>query len=197
MTQYALRSDTTAMQFAPDTLIALRSAVNLVNTAEAEVDQLTTIADLDHFLAEEQYSGFRAGTQGELREVRHLRTVFRSLWSAEIDEAVGIVNNILRNARALPQLVKHDDWGYHLHATTHDAPLVDRISTEIALAVMEVIRSGELDRLRVCAAADCQAVLLDLSRNRSKRFCDTGNCANREHVRAYRQRRGGADAMRP
>ncbi|GHD13309.1 CGNR zinc finger domain-containing protein [Zhihengliuella salsuginis] len=185
------------MQFAPDTLIALRSAVNLVNTSEVEVDQLKTVADLDHFLAQEQYSGFRAGTQGELREVRHLRTVFRSLWTAGVDDAVEIVNNILRNARALPQLVKHDDWDYHLHATTHDAPLADRISTEIALAVMDVVRSGELDRLRTCAAADCTAVLLDLSRNRSKRFCDTGNCANREHVRAYRQRRAGTGANRP
>ena len=31
-------------------------------------------------------------------------------------------------------------------------------------------------------------VLVDLSKNRSRRFCDTGNCGNRQHVAAYRER---------
>jgi predicted RNA-binding Zn ribbon-like protein len=30
---------------------------------------------------------------------------------------------------------------------------------------------------------------MDLSRNRSRIFCDTGNCGNRQHVAAYRERR--------
>ena len=34
-----------------------------------------------------------------------------------------------------------------------------------------------------------EAVLTDLSRNRSRVFCDTGNCGNRQHVAAYRERR--------
>ena len=63
------------------------------------------------------------------------------------------------------------------------------MAVEAAMALVDVLRSGELSRLRACAAEDCEAVLLDLSRNRSKRYCDTGNCANREHVRAYRQRK--------
>ena len=41
---------------------------------------------------------------------------------------------------------------------------------------------------RICAAPDCQAVLVDLSKNRSRRYCDTGNCGNRQHVAAYRER---------
>ena len=54
----------------------------------------------------------------------------------------------------------------------------------------DLIRGGELRRLKVCAAPDCDAVLFDVSRNRSKIFCDTGNCGNRQHVAAYRERRG-------
>jgi predicted RNA-binding Zn ribbon-like protein len=46
-----------------------------------------------------------------------------------------------------------------------------------------------LRRLKICAASDCEAVLIDLSRNRSGKFCDTGNCGNRQHVAAYRERR--------
>ncbi|MDT4918514.1 MAG: hypothetical protein QOH89_3214, partial [Pseudonocardiales bacterium] len=51
----------------------------------------------------------------------------------------------------------------------------------------DVIRGDELDRLRVCAASDCEDVLIDLSKNRSRRFCDSG-CGNRANVAAYRAR---------
>jgi predicted RNA-binding Zn ribbon-like protein len=59
----------------------------------------------------------------------------------------------------------------------------------VADALADLIRVGELRRLKICAAPDCQAVLIDLSRNRSRIFCDTGNCGNPQHVAAYRQRR--------
>ena len=40
----------------------------------------------------------------------------------------------------------------------------------------------------LCAAPDCDFVVIDLSRNRSRRFCDSG-CGNRANVAAYRARR--------
>ena len=46
----------------------------------------------------------------------------------------------------------------------------------------------ELARLRVCAADDCEDVVVDLSKNRSKRYCD-GTCGNRANVAAYRARK--------
>ena len=49
--------------------------------------------------------------------------------------------------------------------------------------------AGEHDRLQTCAAPDCNRVLVDLSRNRSKRYCDSRTCGNRLHVAAYRARR--------
>jgi predicted RNA-binding Zn ribbon-like protein len=35
-------------------------------------------------------------------------------------------------------------------------------------------------------------VLVDLSRNRSKRYCDSRTCGNRLHVAAYRERQRAA-----
>ncbi|WP_149957409.1 CGNR zinc finger domain-containing protein [Zafaria cholistanensis] len=181
------------MSFAPDTKVALRSMVNLINTAGGTgADQLRTLGDLDSFLDREGFTGSRAHSEGELRAVRQLRNRLRAIWTFSEDDAVRAVNDILRAARALPQLVRHDHWDYHLHATTSEAPLEERMAVEAAMALVDVIRSRELDRLRVCAAPDCGAAVLDLSRNRSKRYCDTGNCGNREHVRAYRQRRSSA-----
>ena len=67
----------------------------------------------------------------------------------------------------------------------------------MAMALADLIRGGELRRLKICAAPDCDAVLVDLSRNRSRIFCDTGNCGNRQHVAAYRERQaaGGPRAQ--
>ena len=78
------------------------------------------------------------------------------------------MNTLLRDANALPQLVKHDDWDYHIHATSPDVPLADRMAVDVAMAVADVIRSGEFGRLLVCAADDCEDVVIDLSKNRSR-----------------------------
>jgi predicted RNA-binding Zn ribbon-like protein len=68
------------------------------------------------------------------------------------------------------------------------------MGAEAAMALVDVLRGQDLHRLRLCAASGCDAVLVDLSRNSSKRFCDTGNCANRTHVAAHRaRRRAGGD----
>jgi predicted RNA-binding Zn ribbon-like protein len=63
---------------------------------------------------------------------------------------------------------------------------------EVAMAWVDVLRQGERARTKRCAADDCEAVLVDLSRNRSKRFCDVGNCGNRMNVRAFRARNASA-----
>lgn len=177
------------MLFAPDTEVALRSVVNLVNTAANGEEALATPADLDAFLVAEQFSGSRTHDAAELRSIKRLRSELAALWAAEENTAAKSVNKLLADAKALPQLVKHDHWDWHLHATTPEAPLADRMGTEAAMAIIDVIRSKEMDRMRVCAADDCDAILLDLSRNRSKLYCDTGNCANRAHVAAYRKRK--------
>jgi predicted RNA-binding Zn ribbon-like protein len=155
------------------------------------VDGLATVSDLDEFLHAWRWSGSRAGDDAELAAVRALRPTLERMWRVGEDEAVSIVNDLLREYHALPQLVDHDGWGYHVHATPQDAPLAARVAVEAAMAFVDVIRGGQLDRLRTCAADDCQDVHVDLSKNRSRRFCSTG-CANRTNVAAYRARKAGA-----
>ncbi|MBT2597343.1 CGNR zinc finger domain-containing protein [Arthrobacter sp. ISL-72] len=180
------------MVFAPDTEVALRTVAALINSAANGEEHLATIGDLDRFLAAEGFSGARTRDAAELASVYRLRSQLAELWTMDEDSAVETVNRLLRDANALPQLMKHDEWDWHLHATTREAPLADRMSTEAAMALADVIRSKEMDRMLVCAAEDCDAVVLDLSRNRSKRYCDTGNCANRAHVAAYRARKAAS-----
>ena len=83
--------------------------------------------------------------------------------------------------------MRHDDQDWHLHVVNPERPLAERIAAESSMAMIDVIRAGEVSRLGVCAQDDCQNIVLDLSRNRSKIFCGT-NCSNRAAVAAYRAR---------
>lgn len=177
------------MLFAHDTDVALTAAAALVNSAHGE-DDLVDVDALDTFTATWGWTGARTRDRAELDAVRALRPQLERLWSVEVDEAVEIVNRLLRDAQALPQLVRHDDWGYHIHATPADAPLAQRMAVEAAMAFTDVIRMGEMRRLSVCAAPDCGDVYVDVSKNRSRRFCDV-TCANRVNVAAYRARQRG------
>ena len=173
--------------FAHDTEVALAGAAALVNTEQSAGDELTSPAELDAFVAVWGWTGGRTHDRRELAAVRALRPRLRAVWHADEDGAVEITNGLLREAHALPQLAKHDEWDYHLHATSPDAPLAHRMMVEAAMAFVDVIRMKELDRLRICAADDCEDVVVDLSKNRSRRFCERG-CGNRVAVAAYRAR---------
>ncbi|MEO9153742.1 MAG: CGNR zinc finger domain-containing protein [Lapillicoccus sp.] len=178
------------MLFAHDTEVALQAVVDLVNTmpGKSDVDTLTSADELDDFVTTHEWTGSRTRDARELRAVRRLRPRLRELWFLTEEEAVAEVNALLTEAAALPQLVRHDQWSWHLHATPPEAPLATRMAVEAAMAVVDVIRAEELDRLKLCEADDCDDVLVDLSKNRSRRFCD-GGCGNRANVAAYRARK--------
>ena len=172
--------------FTDDTEEDLACIAALVNTA-GEPDGLPDVHALDEFIRTWQWTGSRTHDEAELRGVRELRPRLRRLWDVDEEGVVEIVNELLREGNALPQLVKHDAWGYHIHATPSEAPLATRMAVDSAMAFIDLVRAGELGRLRICALPGCNNVLVDLSKNKSKRFCDDG-CGNRAAVAAYRAR---------
>ena len=175
--------------FSHDTTVSLHAAAGLVNTGRMRDggDRLATVADLDDFYAAHDYSGTHTRDAAELAAVREVRDGLARLWRVDRDEAVGLVNAMLLAGQALPQLVRHDHWDWHLHAHAPGAALATQIQVETAMAMIDVVRADAFDRLRTCEG--CEAVLVDLSRNSSRRFCDVNNCGNRAHVEAYRARR--------
>jgi predicted RNA-binding Zn ribbon-like protein len=175
--------------FTHDTEDALLAAVALVNSAD-DPDTMTTLERLNAFYDEHEYSGARPRSRADLKSVRAIRGPLRQLLTAERDQAVPLVNAILAEHQALPQLLRHDGLDWHLHAVDFTAPFATRIAVETALAMVDVIRSDEMSRLGICADDDCDGVVLDLSRNRSRRFCSTA-CGNRAAVAAYRARQRG------
>ena len=179
------------MLFTHDTDVSLQATAALVNTGHGD-EGLATPADLRDFVEHWGWTGRFRWDEAELAAVRAIRPRLEALWRSDEDTTATLVNELLREAGALPQLVKHDGWDYHLHAVPSDAELAMRMAVEAAMAVVDVVRLGELARLRVCAASDCEDLLVDLSKNRSRRFC-AGGCGNRTNVAAYRARqRSGA-----
>jgi len=190
--------------FAHDTTAALLLAANLVNSGlrADDDDRLRDVGALEAFLDEHGVEPRPRATPADLAAVRALRPRLRAVWQAagqaqaqgrDQDRLAGLVNRLLDDSGARPRLVDHGGgWGWHLHVTGHDAALGDRIAAQAGFAFADLVRLREADRLRRCEAPGCEAVFVDLSRNRSRRYCDTGNCGNRQHVAAYRERLRGA-----
>ena len=177
------------MPLTHDTAEALQAAVDLVNSGE-EPDTLTSQERVDAWYAKHRYTGRRDRDAAELADLRGVRPILRDLLTADRDRAAALVNAMLAEANAVPQLVRHGDIDWHLHAVSSDEPLVRRVVVETAMAVSDLVRSDEMTRLAVCADDTCGGIVLDLTRNRSRRFCST-TCANRNAVAAYRARSRG------
>jgi predicted RNA-binding Zn ribbon-like protein len=179
------------LHFAPDTEAFLLFATDLANTVAGATksghDELVTSAQVTSMFITYGFTGRLDQTDAELSDVRATRTLLRRIWTLTRDDAAAEVNTMLRSALARPQLSRHDGIDWHLHATDPEASLAERIRLEAALAFVDVIRTAENERLRACEAPDCHGVLIDLSRNGSKRFCSV-RCGNRMNMVAFRQR---------
>jgi predicted RNA-binding Zn ribbon-like protein len=128
-------------------------------------------------------------TKDDLAAVRRLRDRLAAIFTAGDDaDAVRLVNDLVADARTTPRLTDHDGWPLHIHYYAPGARLAEHLAADCGMALAFVLAAGERQRLAVCAAPDCERVLIDLSRNRSKRYCDSRTCGNRLHVAAYRAR---------
>jgi predicted RNA-binding Zn ribbon-like protein len=182
--------------FSHDTEQALGTLVRLVNTLPepgSQVDEMETVEDLNKFVHEREFSGVQDLDETDLDEVRALRHLFAPVFSTSSDaEAATMINAIIARGTSTPRLTNHDGHPWHIHYSRDGASLSCRITVECGIALAHVISAGERERLRRCEAPDCDAALIDLSRNRSKRYCDARTCGNRLHVAAYRERRRAA-----
>ncbi len=168
----------------------LRAAVELVNSRYSnprDVDRMATPEALDAWFEEHSYSYAPRATPALVAEVTELRAALHALFTSTRDDAVETVNTWLAEANALPRLVRHDHLDWHIHAEPPGSSIPVQVRVETAMAMIDVIRSDEMSRLAVCEDEHCEGIVLDLSRNRSRRYCSTA-CSNRAAVAAYRAR---------
>ena len=185
------------MTFTHDVEHSLATIVDLVNTDPqgGGEDLLAGIDDLEEFVDAHRISETGRLTDDDLDSVRALRPALRAVFSASSPaEAASLIKAIIGDAVVSPRLTDHDGYDWHLHYFAPGASLTEHLAVDGGMALAHVLVAGELERLQVCDAPDCDRVLVDLSRNRSKRYCDSRTCGNRLHVAAYRERRRAAVA---
>ncbi|MFI5620082.1 CGNR zinc finger domain-containing protein [Streptomyces sp. NPDC051567] len=185
------------MQIPHDTRRALDVVVALVNTA-AEPDQPDGLADigaLRGFVHEHAISDVGELGARDLAGVRTVRATFAQVFAApNARVAASLVNDLVATAGTTPQLTDHDGYHWHVHYFAPGASVGDHLAADGGMALAFIVVSGEQERLRRCEAPDCRRAFVDLSRNRSRRYCSSRTCGNRLHVAAYRARRKEAGA---
>ncbi|MCZ4121909.1 CGNR zinc finger domain-containing protein [Streptomyces sp. H39-S7] len=119
---------------------------------------------------------------------RRLREVFEAVAGDRMDDAVTVLNELLRSNGARPQLdrVEGEPWQVHFHGA--DDSLAVGWSAGCATGLAMVIGGDLAGRLGICQAARCDRVYVDTSRNAARQFCSTA-CQNRSKAAAFRARR--------
>jgi predicted RNA-binding Zn ribbon-like protein len=177
--------------FTHDIEHALGAAVDLINTGPAagEAEHLPDLAALRDYVGRNLISDVPELTSADLTAVRRLRAAFHEVFAAdELTATVSLINRVVGATRTTPHLTDHDGHDWHIHFFGPGARIAEHLAAECGMAIAFVVSAGELDRLRTCEAPDCSRVLVDLSRNRCRRYCDSRTCGNRMHGAAYRAR---------
>jgi predicted RNA-binding Zn ribbon-like protein len=99
----------------------------------------------------------------------------------EID--LDVLNGELCEALAKLELESHLTWGL---AETDES---ERALMMIALSGAALLTSSERSRLRECADETCGWLFLDLSKNRSRRWCSMSDCGNLAKARRFQERK--------
>ena len=171
----------------------MTGCVELINTGRnAAGEQLRTVADLQALADRYAFSGSR-GRLADLAALRghraRLDAIAVACEAGRHAAAIAQLNALLAQTGATPQIAQHHGRGPHIHVSRPDAPLADRMAAHFAMGLAWLVVAGQAGRIRTCEAPACTSVFADMSRNRSRRYCDSRTCGNRLHVAAYRARK--------
>lgn len=124
-------------------------------------------------------------------EIRRFRTSLRRLLEAEAagiggsERDIAALNRMLWRAgakRGLRTTVRGYGWGW----IGGEPDELSRLLWPVAWSAARLLDSPDLARLKGCDG--CGRLFLDGSRNRSRRWCDKGECGNRANVARFRSR---------
>ena len=97
------------------------------------------------------------------------------------------LNALLSAYAAYPRLTDHAGTGWHVHYRDAQQPLGRVVAALVTVGTALHLAGRGMHRLGRCAAADCDGVVVDVSRNGRQRYCSPA-CANRDAVRRHRAR---------
>ena len=188
--------------------VCLDFANTLGGTREAPSERLHGYGDLVRWAA---HAGAIEGTEVEAllaaagarsaeaeavfaRALRLREAIFR-IFAALADDANPAAADLQRLndelARALPHLrIVPDEHGFDYRFEAPDSAL-DGPLWPVARSASELLATGDLGRVKRCTSDECDWLFVDLSKNRSRRWCDMRDCGNRAKARRYYRRQRG------
>lgn len=191
-------------------LVGGRPVVDFVNTVsdrgtDQPWDRLRSYADLlEWFVRVELLSPTEAGRLAQaaearpadataaLERARDIREALYQIFLAEVEQteppahALETVNGLLAEGMANRRLRPTDAgirWSW-----AEDPDRLEWMLWPLAWSAGELLTNSEVGRLKECAQDDCRWVFLDLSKNRSRRWCTMEDCGNRAKARRHYHR---------
>ena len=99
---------------------------------------------------------------------------------------ITILNMELSKAMAQMQLMPTADRSSWTFGFKDNA--LDRMLWPVVRSAADLLTSNKLSKINKCSEKDCGWLFLDMSRNRSRRWCDMKDCGNRAKARRHYQR---------
>lgn len=176
------------------------TALEFVNTVGGRTHSTPTrytvdrerLHSLDNFLEWAAFNKRPRRPAALFDRVLRFREALYRIFKALIDERkpdaadLEILNRELAEARAHEQLAVRNG---RVTVAFDDADSPEHLLRVIARDAAALLTSEQLSRVRQCGGESCGWLFLDTSRNRSRQWCDMGDCGNLAKVRRFRERR--------
>jgi predicted RNA-binding Zn ribbon-like protein len=167
----------------------MQAAADLVNTIghPSGTEYMGTPEQAKRFLEDHDFSGVGAVGEQDLAELHGVRGRLEEVFYAPDERsATRLINDLLGEYEVRPYLTDHDGH-WHFHYSPVDTPIGRRVAADVVVGVAALIAEYGFERFGICAADDCGDVFVDMSRNRSRRYCND-LCSSRINVAAHRAR---------
>ncbi len=170
------------------TLEALVDLVNALGDAQLGAER----CDVRALLHDHGFTRALGASAASIRRVDARVTALHGrlsgLATANAESTVTWVNDELTDLQITPSLTTHDNAGLHIHWTPESAAFDEQVVADILMALAQELCDHGTDRFGSCAAADCDHLFYDATRNGSRRFCSDPRCASRTHTADHRAR---------
>lgn len=157
-------------------LLTKPEAQTLLRNAQADPAQAERVLRRAIRLREAVYRIFVSVTKGKPPAEPDL---------AELNQSLAKISNGAR----VTKTARGFEWVWNMDRASLDLPI-----GSVALSAAELLTSTDRDRVGMCAdERGCGWLFLDTSRNRSRRWCDSKDCGNRDRQHRHYQRTRGQD----
>jgi len=133
-----------------------------------------------------------AGASAALADARRIRAALRALAERAVpqaavrQDALAEINRVLGRSAGTRRLEARED-GAFVRSFVPGGDAFAGLMIPVVESAADALVLGELPRVRRCAAAGCDRVFFDATRNGRRRWCDMKTCGNR--AKAARHRR--------